>query len=243
MTEDGDREVVLLHGLGGSPQIWEKVEDGLDRVSVPACAVALIGGVPISAEASHVAHVLRDAAIKPAIIVGHSMGGLVATALAEQAPELVERLVLISTSPTLASRSGARSLSERIIRLPVIGPLVWRLAPESQIRAGLQSIVAPGGTVPDFVVDDLQRAGPRGTTGSSKAIDTYLGEEPLASRLRALGIGTDVVFGLEDRRVDPRSLEVYRGMSNVTITTIGHAGHLPPWETPDAVVDVITERW
>lgn len=106
----------------------------------------------------------------------------------------------------------------------------------------MQSVLAPGTELPEFMVDDLLRAGPRSLV-SSGATSDYLAERPLAERVRRLAIPTDVIFGMQDSRVDPASLDVYRGLSNVTITQVDQAGHMVPWETPEAIAEVIVERW
>ncbi len=51
-------------------------------------------------QAGRVAALLDDLGLRPIAAVGHSSGGYVATALAEQRPDLVRSLALISTGPS-----------------------------------------------------------------------------------------------------------------------------------------------
>jgi pimeloyl-ACP methyl ester carboxylesterase len=232
--------VVLVHGLAGSPSTWTPVIPLLnDRLRI--AAVNLPGGRGIEDEADAVGALLREAQVPRATIAGHSMGGHVATALAERSPDLVDGLVLVDTAPTVESRLTADSGSERILRLPVLGALVWSTLSDAKLRSGLRSAFAPGVDVPEPFVDDLRATSHRSFVGSTKAIDAYLRARPLAARLGDLDVPVDVVFGLRDRRVDPMSLSVYDGLARVRVRAIEDAGHTPPWEAPEVLAGVIRE--
>jgi lipase len=95
--------VVLLHGLTDSAACWPLVLDHL--AGGPRRVVALDarghGGVPlpdepftIAALAADAAAALREIDLGPALVVGHSMGGVTAEELALTAPELVAGLLL-----------------------------------------------------------------------------------------------------------------------------------------------------
>lgn len=233
--------VVLVHGLAGSHRTWAPVIPLLGgRLRV--AAVDLPGGRSIEAEADAVGALLRRAGVSRAVVAGHSMGGQIATAVAEQFPELVRHLVLVSTAPTVESRLTADSSSERLLRLPVVGSLVWSRLSEAKLRAGLRSAFAPGYDVPEPLVEDLRATSRRAFVGSSVAIDRYLQDRSLAARLADLEVGVHVVFGLKDQRVDPVSLSVYDGLADVCVTTIRNVGHTPPWEAPEAVAAAISEQ-
>jgi pimeloyl-ACP methyl ester carboxylesterase len=87
MTQDGPATPLLLvHGLAGSPRWWRHVDAG-DR---PIRAV----------DARRAAPELDE----PAVVVGHSLGGLQAAQLAAARPELVRALVLVA--PVGVRRAG-----------------------------------------------------------------------------------------------------------------------------------------
>lgn len=230
-------QLLLIHGLGGSRRVWAPVLERLGD-EVDARAVDLAGGVSMAEEAAALEPLLGPAP-SSAVVVGHSMGGLVATALAERAPGRVRRIVLVNTPPTTESRTTARSGGERALRLPVLGPLLWRVAGRRGLAGGAASAVAPGADVPDVLVDDLVRTGHRRWAGSTAAVDAYLASCPLADRLRALDLPVDVLFGDRDRRVDPASLSVYDAVPNATVRTLPGLGHSPLLEAPDAVADAL----
>jgi pimeloyl-ACP methyl ester carboxylesterase len=230
----GGERVVLLHGLASSHRIWELVIPLLGDDCGPV-ALDLIGGQPIQAEAAAVIERLD----RPTVLVGHSLGGLVATAVAEARLDLVRRLVLVNSPPTTASRLTAHSGPERLMQLPLLGRLLWARAGEDQLRRGARSGVAPGAPVPDVLVEDVRRTSHEAFVGSTRAVDAYLDERSLYDRVAAFPIPVDVVFGLEDRRVARSSLDGYDSLGNVTVTRIAGAGHSPPLETPQALADVL----
>ena len=237
--------LVLMHGLGASGRSFDLVAPLLAarfRVIVPDLPGfgASPGPAPeIEGMARSVLAALDEDGVEDFAAAGHSMGGLVATALAELAPDRVTRLVLVNTPPTYESRTAARGASERILRLPLLGPLAWRTASEARVRAGMRSAFAPGHDVPDVFVEDLRRTTREAFASSSAAIDAYLRRRPLAVRIGALTQQALVVFGERDGRVDPASLDGYGPVANATVVTIREAGHTPVWEAPERTAELI----
>lgn len=104
--EDATETVVLLHGLLESTETWGHVLPLLAREH-RVVAVDLLGhgltSKPLQADysipalATHVRDVLAILGIESATIVGHSLGGGVALQMTYLWPELVGRLVLVSS--------------------------------------------------------------------------------------------------------------------------------------------------
>ena len=112
--------LLLLHGLAGSTGNWvELLPDLLKRYRVLAVDLpghAGSGRLPRGAStadfAAVAAAVLEAEAPGPALVAGHSFGGLVALRLARSRPELVRGLLLVSPagiSVRHASRTGDRA--------------------------------------------------------------------------------------------------------------------------------------
>jgi len=241
----GAPPLVLIHGLGASGRSLDRVAPLLAarfRVIVPDLpGFGATGGqhTTIEGMAHAVLEALDEDGVEAFAAAGHSMGGLVATALAELAPDRVTRLVLVNAPPSYESRTAARGRNERILGLPVIGDLVWRSLSDDRLRATMRSAFAPGHDVPDVFVQDMKRTTRAAFTGSSAAIDDYLRRRPLAQRVAALGQETLVVFGERDGRVDPASLDGYGPVANATVVTIPEAGHTPIWEAPERTAELI----
>jgi pimeloyl-ACP methyl ester carboxylesterase len=234
--------LVLVHGLGASGRALDRVVPLLAarfRVIVPDLpGFSETGGEHTTIEGMARA-VLEVVDAEEFVAAGHSMGGLVATALAELAPDRVTRLVLVNAPPTYESRTAARGRGERILTLPVIGDLAWKRMSEARIRAMMRSAFAPGHDVDDVFVEDLKRTTRAAFTGSSAAIDDYLRRRPLAQRVAALTQQAFVIFGERDGRVDPASLDGYGPVANATVATIPEAGHTPVWEAPERTAELI----
>ena len=100
--------LVLVHGAGGSADLWDPQLDGLADVArvvapdLPGHGRAPGQGKPsIAAYAEWLGTFLGTLRAGRAVVVGHSMGGAVAQALALRAPGRLAGLVLIGTGAKL----------------------------------------------------------------------------------------------------------------------------------------------
>lgn len=100
---DGAPVVVLLHGLTGSHKIWQLVTSRLDH-SVRYITldfrgrgenVEMSGPWGLEQHVADIAAVLDYFDVSNALLVGYSMGGFVATRIAELRPDTVSSIVLI----------------------------------------------------------------------------------------------------------------------------------------------------
>jgi non-heme chloroperoxidase len=142
----GDSEavpVVLLHGLSDS---WRSFEPLLPHLhSVRAIAVTQRGhgdapkpddGYDVATLAADVAGVLDDAGVDRAVVVGHSMGSIVATRMAIDHPERVSGLVLMGAKPTFDVPDLQEFLaSAEMFEDPVDPARVWRALAAGALRA------------------------------------------------------------------------------------------------------------
>ena len=110
-----DPELVFLHGGAQNAHTWDTVLLALDR---PAIAIDLPGHghsdgprsgyLDLSDNANDVAEVVGQLARDSRAVVGMSLGGVTALALADTHPELVRALVLVDITPGVnAEKSGA----------------------------------------------------------------------------------------------------------------------------------------
>lgn len=97
--------LLLIHGLGGTFENWREVIEPLSRthtVLAPdlpghGCSGPGAGDYSIGALASGLRDLMLALGHERATLVGHSLGGGVAMQFAYQFPEMVERLVLVSS--------------------------------------------------------------------------------------------------------------------------------------------------
>lgn len=246
--------LALIHGLGSSRQAWGRVAPLLLESGFRILPVELPGygehrsrqpertieGMADAAAASIEARAGGDSGA-PVIVVGHSMGGLVATAIAERAPGLADRIVLVNSSLTVASRLTAHRGSEGLIHKPVVGPIAWRIAPRGKLRDGLRSAFAPGYPVPDVFVDDLRACSWATFTRSNTAMNAYLQARSLPDRLAVLGVPSRLIYGTQDLRIDAAAIDAVCAAQPGTVVRIEGAGHTPMWESPELAAEAITQ--
>lgn len=128
-------KLVLLHGMGGTGSLWRPVAAGLeDDFAILAPDQRGHGGSltdrPIRPEnftpqcyAEDVAETLQAQQFSPAFVVGHSMGGRTAAALAHIAPELVQGLVLVDIGLHGPAGGGlGRPLGDFLKKMPMEFP-------------------------------------------------------------------------------------------------------------------------
>ncbi len=226
--------IMLIHGLGSSYRAWDRVIPLIERIG-RIHAVQLESAETIERDADDAA-ALIDA---PTLLIGHSRGALVATAIAERHPGLVTGLILLCPAWSLASRLRSRSGIERAIAVPGLGDLLWASASSTRRRAALRTAFAPATAVPDQFVTDLRARGRRNLVRSSRAIDGYLNTSTLPDRLDKLAMPVELVFGEHDARVAPPRDE-FDHLAHVAVTVLPGSGHTPPWEAPEQVAQLIT---
>ncbi|WP_026343022.1 alpha/beta fold hydrolase [Nocardia sp. BMG111209] len=235
----GAPAVVLLHGLAGSTAWWDPVVPALaDRRVV---RIDLLGhgrsdkpdtGYGISEQAGRVAAVLDRLGVDRAVIIGHSTGGYVATALAEQHRDRVAAIGLIDTGPRLDAFTDNGPVGD-LLFVPAIGRPLWPLLPDAAIRASLASAFTRDVPIPDQLVADVRSMTYRSVTATSAASDAYLRERPEPDRLADLGLPALLLYGSRDRRWQPGAFEEYRQVPRLRLESLD-CGHTPMIEEPGA---------
>src|SRR5436190_11441591 len=113
---DAEPELVFLHGGAQNAHTWDTVAMALGR---PLVAIDLPGHghsdgpgsrpegqLSVTGNASDVAAAIRALAPHAAAVVGMSLGGMTAIALAGHAADLVRRLVLVDVTPGVTAEKG-----------------------------------------------------------------------------------------------------------------------------------------
>jgi pimeloyl-ACP methyl ester carboxylesterase len=233
--------IVLIHCFTCAINYWDGMIPLLARRH-RVIAVDLLGhggsempssGYSVPDQANAIAEVLGKLGVSDAEVVGHSLGGPVVIALAEQSPQLVNRLVAIDSIPD-TSYGDVGFVGELPFK-PVVGEALWRIKPDFSIRDGLEVAFAPGFPVPDAFVEDVKRMTYSAYTGSHDAFDEYTGEESLPERAAAIGKPLLAIMGAEEQIAnDPReALAAYReGDPEAQTKLIAGAGHSPNVEKP-----------
>jgi pimeloyl-ACP methyl ester carboxylesterase len=231
--------VLLIHGSGMSARCWINQFRGL----ASACRVLAVDlpghgrsdaqpGSGVERYADAMGRLLAALGIGPVLLVGHSLGGAIAIALAHRRPEMVRGLVLLSSCARLLRTDGAWE-----------GLLVWlpgafrRLLFFSWAQRILFSPGAPARAIglgmgelcscrPETIRQDLRAA---------LAMD-------VTSPARLLGVPTRILCGSRDRVTPPALSEELRALiPRSRLTVVDGAGHMLPLEAPEQVNQAVLE--
>jgi pimeloyl-ACP methyl ester carboxylesterase len=231
--------LLLIHGSGASSGSWKPVVPILAghhhviRVDLPGCGRSpAVPPFDVPAQAGRIAAVLDDMGLDRVAVAGHSSGGYVATALAEQRPDLVRSLALISTGPSLDALLPQPAVL-RALLAPPLGPLLWPIRTDAMIRKGILATCARPVDLPDDVIAELRGSTYRTVRTVLRRNTAYVAERSVPDRLAALDVPVLVLFGAADPRWDPSSAHRYAVLPHARVELLPGVGHLPPFEDPE----------
>ncbi|MEU8194716.1 alpha/beta hydrolase [Microbispora amethystogenes] len=236
VCQDGPRDapaLLLIHGSASSARSWDSLVPLLTG-SHRVIRIDLLGhgrsakpagpsyATPDQGRRAGVA--LDRLGVERAIVVGHSSGGAVATALAEQRPDLVIALALVNTGPGMAAFIAAESAPITPSQWPPADEQIRRFASTGFSRAGYQ--------IPQELLDEVRMMTHHTFTATMAGTRAYLEEQALPERLTALGKPLWVIFGEDDRRWRSSSAADYRTVPGAKVELLPGLGHSPMLEDP-----------
>ncbi|WP_377267815.1 alpha/beta fold hydrolase [Peterkaempfera sp. SMS 1(5)a] len=236
LCQDGPRDapaLLLIHGSASSTRSWDPMVPLLTG-SHRVIRIDLLGhgrsakpadrsyALPDQARRAGVA--LDRLGVERAVVVGHSSGGVVATALAEQRPDLVTALALINTGPSLGAFIAPPSAA--------VGPSQWPPTDEQIHQFASTGFSRAGYQIPPELLDDVRGMTHHTLTASMQATRDYLEQQALPDRLSALGKPLLVIFGEDDRRWRSSSAADYRAVPGARVELLPGLGHSPILEDP-----------
>ena len=168
------------------------------------------------------------------IIVGHSMGGMIAAEMAAVAPREVQRLGLIAPAGLWLD---AHPVPDLFSKLPHELPALLFHDPALGER-----LMTAGGDLddPKFLEPFLIRNA-RQLTMASKLLFP-IPDRGLDERLYRVRARTIIVWGEDDRMIAPAYGEVFRsGIAGAELIILPAAGHMVIVEQPDAVLTALAQ--
>ena len=242
VVEDGKADapaVLLIHGLGASAAWWDPVVPSLAGayrvIRVDLCghgrSASPAGGYDIPAHARRVGAALDQLGVGRAVVVGHSTGGSVATALAEQRPGLVAALAAIDTGP-YPDADLDQGLLSRLLLAPFPGRLLWAPRTRATIRKALSSAFTRPVDIPGAIIEATQGMTHRALAGTARGSLDYLRQRSIPDRLAVLGLPVLVIFGTDDRRWRSSSAAAYNIVPGARVEMLPGVGHTPMLEDP-----------
>jgi pimeloyl-ACP methyl ester carboxylesterase len=239
---------VLLHGFAGSLRWWSAATPYLAknfrviRIDLPGHGGSEkhSGEYATAALARQVSRALDRLGIERCVVVGHSMGGLVAVLLADIRPGLVARLVLVDTPLEYCFQNV--TFLGKLLFLPVVGPVMRAITPDGALRKAACVLFAKGFVPPGEFIRESRRMTWRSFKQSDDGQDRFLRGSPSpAERVTSLGIPIRVLWGSEDVLWPIGAARGYRAISQSEVITIPGAGHTPMVEAPQRTAELISE--
>src|SRR6516225_301312 len=248
VVHDGPRQgppLVLIHGSGASGAFWGPVVGALAgrhhviRVDLPGCGQSPpASSYDVPEQAGRVAVLLDGLGLRHVAVAGHSSGGYVGTALAEQRPDLVGSLALISTGPSLDALLPQPFIL-RALLAPPLGPLLWPMRSDAMIRKGFSATTARPVDIPGDAVADLKNITYRTFRKVLRRNAAYVAERSVPERLARLDVPVLVIFGAADPRYEPSSAHQYDAVPNARVEMLPGVGHVPMLEAPETTSELL----
>ncbi len=236
--------ILLVHGFTGGAGTWTASRDHLSGMTT--IAPDLLGhgdsGCPperdrysMTAAVDDLVCLIRQLSFGRVIVLGYSMGGRLAMHLALRAPEVIEALVLESTSAGIESRQErlARATSDE------------QLADEIE-RDGISAFVARWEALPLFASqanlptadrESLRRQRlkqkPQGLANSLRGMSVGF-QESLWTRLPELSMPSLIVAGALDRKYCDIAQTMSEAVPDARLSIVPEAGHAVHLERPNA---------
>jgi pimeloyl-ACP methyl ester carboxylesterase len=238
--------LVLIHGFSVDHTWWDRVVPALAKRH-RVVTVDLLGhgrspkpteGYTMEEHADRVAEELQERGVDRATVVGHSLGGAVAVALAERQPRLVRRLMVIGTGPEDPDGASGNPFVLATF-LPVTGHLIRAFEPHDLVRAFLEDTL-----LPEVDLSPEQAEAPEHPTwqayhGSAFGFRDYRSDTPLDTRVKRLGVPFAAIFGADDDEAD-KGIR-YRAVPGARVTVLPGLGHSPQLERPGRVARLISD--
>jgi pimeloyl-ACP methyl ester carboxylesterase len=178
---------------------------------------------------------LANHGIDEAIVVGQSMGALVAVNLAERAPERVKGLVLLAIPPEM--RFLHVNLLGHLSFLPVTGPIAWNYGPDFMIRKGLGVLFAPKFEIPDWLLREVRNVRHDDARILRDELEAHLNRVHPRDQIERIGKPTVIVWGEQDQFWPIPAAAEYEGTA--PIVRLPGVGHTAQVEAPERVIEEI----
>ena len=166
------------------------------------------------------------------VVVGHSMGGMIAAEMAAIAPNEIERLALICPAGIWVDE---HPIPDIFAAMPFELPALLFHDP---IKHG--ALLSGGGNFNDanFLTTFLVENSRRLTTAGK--ILFPIPDRGVAERLYRVKARTQIIWGTSDRLIDPAYAKIFAGLiNNAAVVQIPDAGHMVIYEQTDAVLGAL----
>lgn len=226
--------LLLIHGIGSTRAFWDPILPSLRDYECVAVDVPGFGDAPAidaPVTVARLAAALDDESLGPVVVIGHSLGGMIAQELALRAGDRVRGLVLCNTIPGVTE--GAREFN------PVLADLAESTGSAAIADALLPAMLGPEplentDQARERFLADMQAADPTSLAAAFRAVVTFDARD----RLPELSVRALVIAGqYEGNDADQQELA---DLLDAHCVFLPGTSHLAPVESPTAfAADVV----
>lgn len=247
---NGPLTLIFLHYFGGSALEWQVVMDNLSE-HYHCVAVDLRGhgdstpaegfpaGTTFSVDdmADDVSLIINRYASGGYVLVGHSMSGKVALALAARLTDDhqltgLQSLILVSPSPPVPEPIGDDERQKLLVGY-------GKRAAAEQTLKNITFVAVSEAVRKQIIADDLRTAKPAWMAWLNVG-----SREDISSRMAKVDVPVHIIVGAKDNALPPDVQDrlVLPYLKSATIEVVPGAGHLLPWETPNELAAFIAKK-
>lgn len=244
-SQKGEKCVVLLHGYLESLLVWEDFVPLLYKqlrvvtLDLPGHGISIVTGEEHTMEflADTVAEALRTLGISRCTLVGHSMGGYVALAFCERHPEMLDGLVLLSSTPNADTPEKAEN-RRREIALVKAGKkdLLARVAPEAGFAEENRA------RMKDYIEDLAEQVFVTEDEGIVALLNGMIARRDRNEMLRASQVPQLFILGRKDGYIPVEAAEgLVKEHPQARVVWLENSGHMGFLEEPEATAAAILD--
>ncbi len=244
------KPILLIHGVASWSFAWDPLIPSLEAAGRRIIRLDLYGrGFSARPKIDHTVDLYVDQALelldaleveRPVDVVGWSMGGAVAVALTDKAPQRVDRLALMAP----AGLQAGSQIAAMVLKIPAVGEVMSSLFVRAAMRRGVAQNFTNFARAPEFLAGMLRSLE---SPGYSRSVLSCLRNFPF----RALSptyarVGRQerricLLWGTRDRLVPfsahKQALALLPNAEFVRLEGLDHACH---WEDVDLVAKALT---
>lgn len=248
---EGDKTLLLVHGLASNAGFWRYNIDALARdyrviaIDLPGYGKSAKGNFPYGMAwwAEQIHHFIAEMQLENVVYVGHSMGGQIGITLSLNHPEAINGLVLAAPAGVEAFSPGSGDWLKSVFTMEGV-----KLTPEPQVRENLSINFHRWDKKWEWMVEERMRM------AKAEEMDEFaytvvnsvaaMVDEPTSERLHDVSHATLVVYGEYDGLIPNRFLnpgfpaDVFakagERIPENQLVELPNAGHMLMMERPEA---------
>ncbi|WP_295962494.1 alpha/beta hydrolase [uncultured Alistipes sp.] len=242
-SQAGEKCVVLLHGYLESMLVWEDFipylykEVRVITLDLPGHGISVVTGEIHTMDflADTIADALKALGIEKCTLVGHSMGGYVALAFCERHPEMLDGLVLFSSTPNPDTPEKAEN-RRREIALVKAGKkdMLARVAPAAGFAEQNRTRMR------DYIEDLTEQVFITEDEGIVALLNGMIARRDQNEMLRRSPVPQLFILGKKDNYIPPEAAEkIIAEHPQAKVVWLENSGHMGFLEEPEAAARAI----